>query len=65
MPQAASGVKAREDISAQLRVWNEQGLTPKIEPGLTDIYNLLSGHPERVIENQSLDWRRSLGLYLW
>lgn len=49
----------------QLVVWEEEGFNDFIPSDQARIYRLLAGRVAQAVEGQTLDWRRSLGLYLW
>lgn len=65
---AASGsgiAPIKHATSHQLDLWLAEGLDDHIAPMRLAIFKLLAGHIAETARAVQLDWRRSLGLYLW
>ena len=63
--QAGTAATAREDIAAQVRLWESAGFTGNIDAELLDIYRLLAGSAAPVTTLLGLDWRRAFAMHLW
>ncbi|KAG2435206.1 hypothetical protein HXX76_007289 [Chlamydomonas incerta] len=63
--RAGGRSSAKQQLAAQLTLWQQQGFSEHIAPERLAAYHLMAG---QVLETQrllSLDWRRLLGLQLW
>ncbi len=63
--QASMSSEARQDVAAQVGVWEAQGMVGDMDSELLVVYRLLGGDPEPLIRHLGLDWRRAFGLRLW
>ncbi|KAF3326515.1 nuclear pore complex protein Nup96 isoform X1 [Carex littledalei] len=64
--QAGGSIINRSDMSQQLDLWRINGLDfDLIEQDRLKIYELLSGNVHTALQDQSIDWKRYLGLILW
>lgn len=63
--QGAAIGNARRDIQQQLEIWQRKGLLKHMDQKLVDIYDLLAGNPEPVIDRLKLEWTQAFALYFW
>jgi nuclear pore complex protein Nup98-Nup96 len=77
--QVAGDFEFREDLRAQLQVWQEQKVDVHVDVGVRKVYALLAGMLD-VVEGsngtglerckdvdifEGLDWKRAFGVHLW
>lgn len=55
----------QEDLEAQPQVWAAAHMEANIPAARRTIYNILAGRVAAAPTSLGLDWRRTLGLYLW
>eukprot|EP00873_Tetraselmis_striata_P038858 jgi/Tetstr1/459122/TSEL_004570.t2 len=61
----AGGSAVPQAAKQQLDLWAEEGFLDFVPDGQARIYRLLAGEVAEAVRGQAMDWRRSLGLYLW
>jgi len=79
LPQVITGSETfRNYIKAQLRLWKDYQYEGMISKDYRKVYELMSGNvgltqgmngaigdSDRVLISEGLDWKRTLGLYIW
>ncbi|ORY07993.1 hypothetical protein K493DRAFT_403551 [Basidiobolus meristosporus CBS 931.73] len=75
--QAGGDAQSRIDVAHQVLKWKEYRFQSSISPDYTRLYELLSGnicpqnveltdrHDKTVYVHEGLDWKRTLGLFIW
>eukprot|EP00854_Cymbomonas_tetramitiformis_P009771 gene9771-11577_t len=68
LAQGGGNKRTQKLLQHQLTVWGDHGISEHIGKERLLVYKLLAGRVTEVIQSMpedSLDWRRAFGLYLW